>query len=154
MLDMLALLNTLVGLIGGVIAIGSALAQAIKQMRQRQRQAKTLRPTMPLQHHQIVEGRTPFPAHPVLLTLGIATAITMYTIQVAHVPNNPPLMSLYGLCFLVQLVYWIYIVQHTIRLRRWGWLIGMLLTVGWSGIIYGVWGPTHPRYVNQPKPPM
>src|SRR5262249_9401844 len=147
--DLLTLLNTLVGLIGGVIAIGSVVVQAIKRLRQRQQQAKTFRPTMPLPRFQAIESRTPFLSHPVLLTLGIATTITMYTIQVAHVPNNPQLASLYGLCFLTQFVYWVYIMQHTIRLRRWGWLIGMILVLGWSGIIYGLWGPTQPRYAKQ-----
>ena len=153
MLDLLATLNALIGLIGGTIAIGTFITQARKRGQEQRILANTLRPTMPLPRLQNNGNRPTFLTHPVILTLGIATTLTTYAIQASHVPNPSPVATLYGLCLIVQLSYWIYILRQTLRLRRWGWFIGMLLTLGWSGIIYGLWGPTHPKPIPS-SPPM
>jgi hypothetical protein len=52
---------------------------------------------------------------------------------------------IYTVGSILLVIVWIYTIVQTIRLRRWGWLVGVILLSVYAAMAFAIFGPTTRR---------
>lgn len=155
----LAALNNLLGIIGGLITIIGFISRAIVYFRQRRATRATVTsgkayqspPTYgatrePQPYSTMTATRTArnYLSHPRIAVLSTIGVLGLIAISQIHTRNLG-----YGVLIIVSftalVIGVVLALVKIIQLRRWGWLIGLVLTYGYSSVFFGIFGPTTRR---------
>jgi hypothetical protein len=79
------------------------------------------------------------------LILSIASLVLVGVGEGLQSSQSSTSLILAGIGGLVALVTWIMGLVKMVQLKRWGWFVAVFFLAPLSTLLYGIYGPAHPR---------